>query len=82
MKRQTPTTPKTALYMLVAERLGRDPIDLIRQRRSEGVAFARITDEIKAICNQLGQEPVYLTLEAPRRWLAWSDQQNEASKAA
>lgn len=63
--------------MLVAERLGRDPVDLIRQRRSEGVAFARITDEIKLICNkdlQPGQEEVYLTLEAPRRWLAQADQ--------
>lgn len=63
----TPYVPDTPLYKLVAEKLGRDPIAYIRERRAAGVAFARITDEIKH------ETDVYLTHEAPRRWLRSAD---------
>lgn len=73
---QTPTTsPKapTALYQLVRERLGRDPVDFIRERRTQipPVPYNRIADEIKALCNKGVTDPakyVYITHEIPRRW--------------
>lgn len=74
MATQTPTAvPDTPLYKLVAARLGRDPLDLIRERRAQNppVPFARITIEILAACNAKVTNPadqVYFTHEAPRRW--------------
>lgn len=79
MATQTPTAvPDTPLYKLVAARLGRDPLDLIRERRAQDppVPFARITQEILAVCNQRltgTANEVYFTHEAPRRWLRWSN---------
>lgn len=67
MAEQTPTSrvPDTPLYQLVAEKLGRDPVELIRERRAETppVPYTKIRDEIVA------ETGLYLTHEAPRRWL-------------
>jgi hypothetical protein len=72
MAPQTPTVPNTALYQLVAERLGRDPLEFIRELRElqPPTSYARIADEIKSICNADPKRlPVYITHEVPRRWL-------------
>lgn len=72
MANQTPTSqvPTTPLYMLVAEKLGRDPIEMIRERRNETppVPFTKIRDEL------MKTTQVYLTHEAPRRWLRQADE--------
>jgi len=66
MATQTPTpqVPQTALYMLIAAKLGRDPLAFIRERRAQDppVPFAKIADEIKKATD------VYVTHEVPRRW--------------
>lgn len=67
---ETPTPPavdtadptQTALYRLIREKLGRDPIEYARERREAGLSWARIADEVKT---QTGE---YLTPEALRRW--------------
>ncbi len=73
---QTPTTPQrtpTALYQLVAARLGRDPVEFIRERRTQKppVPYNRIATEIIETCNAGVTDPtlrVYITHEIPRRW--------------
>lgn len=66
MANETPTPPavSTALYRLVAEKIGRDPLDLIRERRAQDppVPYARIRDELVRLSGE------YVTHEAPRRW--------------
>ena len=52
----------TPLYRLVKEKLGRDPIEFARERRREGLSWARIADVVKDKTNE------YLTPEALRRW--------------
>lgn len=76
MATETPTSrrPDTPLFKLVSDRLGRDPIEFIAQRRAQTppVAFVRIANEILEICNAGVRNPadrVYLTHEVPRRWL-------------
>lgn len=66
---ETSTTPDTPTYKLVAEKLGRDPVEFIRERRNQvpPVPYAKIADEIKA------KTGVYVTHEIPRRWLAQAD---------
>jgi hypothetical protein len=67
---ETSTTPDTPTYKLVAEKLGRDPVEFIRERRNQQppVPYAKIADEIKT------RTKVYVTHEIPRRWLALADQ--------
>jgi len=85
MPNQTPTSttePDTSLYKLIAEKLGRDPLELICERRQETppVPYTKIRDELVKATG------TYLTHEAPRRWyrqhmLAKARQEQEASAA-
>lgn len=74
----TSTVPDSPLRALVAEKLGRDPIEYARERREQGLSWARIADELKAATD------VYLTQEAVRRWIRRADARAaaEAQKAA
>ena len=83
MAEQTPTTPavQTALYRLVAQKIGRDPLKLISERRAETppVPYARIRDELVELSGE------YITHEAPRRWhqqaMAQADAQQNTDAA-
>lgn len=89
MATATPTpsfAPNTALYKLVSDRLGRDPLELIRERRSQTppMPFVRIAHEILEVCNRGGKnrsDHVYLTHEVPRRWLIAADRAAERAAA-
>jgi hypothetical protein len=63
---QQPTLakPDTPLYKLIAGKLGRDPVELIHERRQQTppVSFAQIADEFRQVTGE------YLTHELPRRW--------------
>lgn len=55
-------TPNTPTYRLLAQKLGRDPLLLIHQRRAAGMSYARIAEELR---QETGE---YITHEVPRRW--------------
>lgn len=79
--------PDTPLYKLVSDRLGRDPLEYIRERRAETppMPFVRITIEMMAICNRGAKneaDRVYFTHEVPRRWLLASEQAAADTAAA
>lgn len=81
MANQTPTpqVPPTPLYQLLAEKLGRDPLDFIHQRRSQRppVPYTKIRDELFHLTG------IYLTHEAPRRWYRryWPPAEDHAQAA-
>lgn len=72
----TSTTPDTPTYRLIAEKLGRDPVEFIRELRAQTppVPYAKIADAIKVKTGE------YVTHEIPRRWLAQADAATQASE--
>lgn len=54
----------SAMYQLIATKLGEDPALFIKTRRDQtpSVSYARIADEIR------NRTEVYITHEIPRRW--------------
>lgn len=73
-----PWTPDTPTYKLLAEKMGRDPLDYIRERRSTTppTAFARIADEMRDASDE------YITHEVPRRWLREAENRAQPTQAA
>lgn len=67
MANQIPTSsvPTTPLYQLLAEKLGRDPLEVIHEMRSQTppAPYTKIRDELVRLSGG-----IYLTHEAPRRW--------------
>lgn len=76
--------PDTPLYKLVSDRLGRDPLGYIRERRAETppMPFVKITIAMLEICNRGVKhtaDRVYFTHEVPRRWLLAAERSSEAA---
>lgn len=66
MTQPTLDMPDSNLRKLIAEKLGRDPIEYALERRASTVpplAWNRIADELKELTGE------YLTQEAVRRWV-------------
>lgn len=62
------------MYKLVTARLGRDPIEFIKEKRelTPPMPWVKIRDAMLAICNEGVTDPaelVELTHEVPRRWM-------------
>lgn len=58
-------TPGTPTYLLLADRLGQDPLEFIWQRRTATppASYPKIAVELRE------RTKIYVTHEIPRRWL-------------
>lgn len=79
MTQPTTTIPDSNLRKLVAEKLGRDPIEYALERRASAtppLAWNRIAQEIQQ------KTGIYLTQEAVRRWVRAYNKATAATSTA
>jgi hypothetical protein len=81
-----PVGEQTGVRQLVTERLGEDPVVLARKLRNQQppMSWNRIAQAIMQSTETNGQERIYLTQEAVRRWVQADDRRRaqETSAAA